>query len=88
MIEILCPLYIIYVYYMLSAHSFMYVLKPILQMLLNEYDLLNNKTFKAYALFSSFKIILQFFKSRVELQVIVAKQNKTLFTLIEFQSRV
>ena len=60
MIEILCPLYIIYVYYMLSTHSLMYVLKPILQMLLNEYDLLNNKTFKAYALFSSFKIILQF----------------------------
>ena len=45
---------------MLSAHSLVYVLKPILQMLLNEYDLLNNKTFKAYALFSSFKIILQF----------------------------
>ena len=41
----------------LHAHSLMYVLIPILQMLLNEYDLVNNKTFKAYALFSSFKII-------------------------------
>ena len=48
---------IVYNICILHAHSLMYVLIPILQMLLNDYDLLHNKTFKAYALFSSFKII-------------------------------